>query len=239
MIARDFWRLGGLTIALAVGGALLWGCGEDAVPEDTTCSGDQPIRIVGEVGEVAGGFLRNSESGTLAPTDSVGELTDRRITLDMGEVEFLVAGADEPELRSRRLVFQTNTSDPEGSTLLENLNRRINSGSEEARVLRVVNKPIEEYCDVEEGEICVRFGLDTTSDDELVKDSDPVVHLGLSGTVTIKVLTATRLDALWDVEFGPNVSKFGDTGSGQLTGCFAGQRGNAAAGIEPLDVPGS
>lgn len=238
MIMGDFRRVGGLLIALAVG-AVLWGCGEEAEPEDTTCSGVQPIRIVGDVGEVAGGFLRNSEEGTLAPEAVVGELTDRRVTLDMGDVEFLVAGSDEPELRPRRLVFQTNIADPDGSNLLENLNRRINSGGEDARVLQVVNKPIEEYCDVEAGEICVRFGLDTTSDDELVKESDPVVHEGISGTVTIKTLTATRFDAEWDVEFGPNVSKFGDMGSGQLTGCFAGQRGNAAAGVEPLEVPGS
>jgi len=233
-------------VALALASTLVVACAEEVPEDDTLCSAAQPIRLVGEVGEVDGNFLRNADTpGTLAVEDRcmgvcpVGEMTDRRITLDLGEVEFLVPGSEEPELRSRRLVFQTNISDPDGSNLVENLNRRLNSGEEDANVLRVVEKPAEEYCDVEAGEICVRFGLDTTLDDELVKESDPVVHEGISGTVTVKKLSAVSVALEWDVEFGANVSKFGDTGSGELSGCFDGRRGSPNSGVEPLDVPGS
>jgi hypothetical protein len=222
------------------------GCADEVPPEDTSCSATQPLRLVGEVGEVDGNLVRNADNGGLTPKEecgaapcAVGELTDRRITLDLGEVDFLVPGATVAESRSRRLVFQTNISDPEGSNLVENLNRRLNSGVEDADVLAVVAKDPAEYCDVEAGEICVRFGLDTTLDDELVKESDPVVHEGVSGTVTVKKLSAVSVSLEWDVEFGSNISKFGDTGSGQISGCFDSRRGNPNSGIEPLEVPGS
>ncbi len=215
------------------------GCGEEVVPEDTSCSGGQPLRVIGEAGEIDGTFIRNNTLGTLAVDVPVGEVTDRRITVDMGTVEFLVAGSDEAEERPRLLVLQTNVADPEGSNLLENLNRRLNSGVEGADTLQVVNRDEGEYCDVEQGEICARFGLDNTANRELEKDSDGVVHLGVGGQVRVKTLTSTLIALEWDVEFGPNISKFGDASSGQLEGCLSTQRGNAAAGIEPLEVPGS
>ena len=224
-------------ILILAAATLFAGCGEETEEVDLTCSGGQPIRLSGEVGEVDGNFLRNVDAGNLQVTVPIGELNDKRITLDLGEVDFLVAGAEEPEQRPRILVFQTNIADPEGSNLLENLNRRINSGEEGANELRVVDKDAEAYCDVEAGEICVRFGLDETGNRELAGDN--VIHVGVGGTVKINALSATQVALEWDIDFGPNISKFGDMGSGNLEGCFAGQRGNPMAGLEPIEVPGS
>ncbi len=213
------------------------GCGEDAETDDGSCSNTRSFRTSGEIGGVDAVEVRSADAGTLDRDTPFGSLTDNNITIDMGQVEFAVSGSDEPELRDRVLFFHTNVADPEGSNLKENIGRRFNSGVEDADVLTVV-APADgsTYCDVEEGEICVRFGFDDTGNGELSPGDDGVVHEGIGGTVRVKELASRRIALVWDIEFGPNISRFGDMTDGQMEGCFDAAQGNPVAGATPLEA---
>lgn len=212
MTARHLAPLAALALLLG----LLTGCGEEemADPDAIVCSASQKIKTLGAVGEVDGAFA----SATLE-----GELTPRRVTLGMGEVEYLPAGATEPVMRSRILVFQTNLADPDGRELLINIERRISELGEDGRSFEIVERDIAEYCDVQQGELCARFGLDDSNNRELVEDK--VIFPGVGGTVTFTTLSSTRLAAEWEIDLGANLQNEFDTSSGQLEGCFDAVKG--------------
>ena len=151
-------------------------CGEPEEPADTTsCSELRPIRLGGEVGELSAVFTRANDS--LGVEQDVGQLTSRRITLFLGEVEFTPAGGV-PGMRPRIMTIQTNT---EGQIPLQETidERRRGFGNE----FDVIDKPEDTYCDPTEGELCVRFGLDNTENNELIADT--IIHTGQSGSVVL------------------------------------------------------
>ncbi len=210
------------------------GCGEEEPapdPNAIVCNVSQPTKTIGMVGDVEGDFTL--ASGFTAET-MLGERTDRRLTFNLGEVEFIVPGMD-PEMRPRILVLQTNVADPNGSDLLENLNRFLQDSDD--NTLEVVDVADDEYCDVAEGKICARFGLDNIPDGQL--NQDGVIHKGVGGTVTFDTWTATRVKLHWDIEFGPNISKQFDDSDGELEGCFESSVAPPQGGSEILRPAGS
>ena len=210
------------------------GCGEEGVVEDDeSCSSERVIRVAGLVAAIPGDYERSEDNDNLEPEEPVGELTDQRITIFLDEVEFTLPGG-EPEMRPRIMTIQTNVAGPGSSSLMESLFVRRGSYGDE---FHVVSLPEETYCDPSEGEICVRFGLDNTQNNELV--SDTVIHEGLSGQIWLDELTQGRLTARFDVEFGPNLKNEFDDSSGHLDGCFDVRIGVAVSGATPLEVPGS
>lgn len=219
-------------IALALFAVLaLTACGEAGEDEAdlTTCTELLPIRAEGQVGDVLGNYRRAAVDGNVNPTEAVGEMTSRRITLLMGEVEFTPAGG-EPEMRPRIMTLQTNMEGAQNfQEAISNRNRLFGPDFD------VIDKPVDQYCNPDEGEMCVRFGLDNTLNNELA--SDTVIHTGQSGTVSVKTFTAGRMHLTFDVEFGPNIMNEFDESSGSLEGCFDVRLGAERAGVTPLEVP--
>jgi hypothetical protein len=237
-------------LALCVGVAsLVAACGEplEQVAEQTMCSEFRPVQVIGEVGDILVEHVR--VEATLARDDVVGQLTSRRITILLGEVEYTPAGGS-PEMRPQIMTFQTNI---EGRSPLQEAiaQRRIGFGNE----FDVIDKPDDTYCDPTEGELCVRFGLDNTENNELVSDS--VIHTGQSGKITVDTFTAGRIKMRLDVEFGSNIkNEFDDETcdednpceegdscvaglctAGRLEGCFDVRVGVERSGEVPLEVP--
>jgi len=208
-------RIAAVTVLVLLA-LLAVGCGdeEEADPNAIVCDASQKIKTLGGVGEVDGAFA----GATLE-----GELTPRRISLGMGEVDYLPQGATEPDRRARLLVFQTNLADPGGRELLINIERRISEVGEDGRTFQIVNRDLTTYCDVQAGELCARFGLDDSANGELVEDN--VIHPGVGGSITFTALSATRLAAEWDVDLGANLQNEFDTSSGDLRGCFDAVKG--------------
>ena len=155
--------------------------------------------------------------------------------MELGEVEFTPTGSEETETRPRLLVFSTNISDPNSRSLQTQLDLRIAAVGDEGRTFQIVERDLDELCDVSAGEICARFGLDDTSDGEL--NSDKVVHQGRSGTITFTQLTATTLAAEWSIEFGPNINRAFDESSGSIEGCFTAVVGDGTSDANELVGP--
>ncbi len=220
-------------IALALIAATAFAaCGEAGEEEGdlTTCTELLPVRSEGNVGDLLGTFRRSRVDQNLNHEQPVGELTSRRITLLLGELEFTPAGG-QPEMRPRILTIQTNV---EGSNLklqeaISDRNRLFGPDFD------VIDKPEDQFCDPSEGELCVRFGLDNTENNELI--SDTVIHTGQSGTVKVETFTAGRIHMTFDVEFGPNIKNEFDESSGHLEGCFDVRLGAERGGETPLEVP--
>lgn len=210
--------------------AVLAGCGDTAEDEAgfTDCSELLVLRSEGDVGDILGNYRRSTLDDNLDPEAPVGEMTTRRIALFLGEVEFTPAGGA-PEMRPRLMTIQTNV---EERRLLDELSDRKRLFGPD---FDVIDKPIDQYCDPAQGELCVRFGLDNTANNELVADT--VIHTGVSGTIGVQTVTAGRLRMTFDVDFGPNIQNEFDESGGHLEGCFDARLGDDRAGVVPLDVP--
>ena len=199
-----------LLIGLLALGSLALACGdeEEVDPNAIACSSSKKLKVVGAVGDIDANF----ETGSTIE----GQLTPRRITLDLGEVEYQPVGATEPELRSRIIVLQTNLPDPSGRELLANI--ELSPEQDGERTFNVVSRPLDTYCDVQGGELCVRFGLDQSNNQELVEDN--VIHEGISGTITFTRLNSSSLAANWSIDVGPNIQNEFDMSTGTIEGCF-------------------
>lgn len=221
-----FARLGALVVLSVL---TYGGCGDDETPTDPNaivCNSSQALKSVGEVGEVDGAYATKTLDGLLG---------SREIRLSLGEVDFMPAGTDEIDTRSRLLVFTGNQSSPSGRGLQTMIDLRISELGDDGRTFQIVDRGLNELCDVANGEICVRFGLDDTNNDELREDN--VVHLGKSGTITFTELTATTLSAEWSITFGPNINRAFDDSSGMLDGCFSSVLGQGSADGDALTSP--
>jgi hypothetical protein len=217
---------------LLMAATALGACGEAGEEEGdlTTCTELLPVRSAGDVGDLLGTHRRSRVDQNLNHDELVGELTSRRITLLLGELEFTPAGG-QPEMRPRILTIQTN---------LEGTNLKLQEAISERNRLfgpefEVIDKPEDQFCDPNEGELCVRFGLDNTENNELI--SDTVIHTGQSGTITVEKFSAGRIHLSFDVEFGPNIKNEFDESSGHLEGCFDARVGAERGGVFPLEVP--
>lgn len=221
------------TMMAALG--VMGGCGEDEFVDDGSCGSERAVRTTGGVDDLDGAFVRSEDAGNLARSEPVGELATGHLTLPLGEAEFTVAGSEESEVRPRVLFFHTNAQ--ADASFFELLGRRLNSDAEEANELEVVAPTGEDFlCDIPNGQICVRFGFDDTENGELTPESDGVVHDAVGGTVRIVALNANRIDLSWDLELGPNLSRFGDASSGELEGCFASTIGITQGSVQVLNV---
>ena len=220
-----------LAVPVLAVGVLLSACGEDAqqAQDTTACSEFRPLSVTGEIGELAVNSVRLS-GDNLRPEEDVGELTSRRITIFLGDVEYTPPGGT-PDLRPQILTLQTNV---EGRRPLQESidERRRGFGNE----FDVIDKPLDTFCDPEEGELCVRFGLDAAENNEL-NDGDNPIHTGQSGTVTFETFTAGRIKVLLDVAFGSNIENEFDESEGRLQGCFDVRVGVDGGDRTALEVP--
>ncbi len=185
-------------------------CGDEeaAEPDTIACSASQRLETRGGVGDVPGDLTQKTLSGLL---------TARRIAIDMGEVTFTPQGASEPVTRPRVLTFQTNTANPEGRELLEVLGLRADQSDGDLS-FQIVNQPDGAFCDVNNGQLCARFGLEDTPNRELTDDN--IIHPATSGTLTFTQVSSTVLAASWDLDLGPNLANEFDESTGNLQGCF-------------------
>lgn len=219
-----------------------WGCGEDESedPNAIVCGSGQPFKQIGVIAEPDG---QESLSGEVAAEAGMleGQLTTREIVFRLGDVEFTPAGSDTPETRPLVLSFNTNVGDPMGRDLLTNISLRIDSLGDQGRTFQLVSPGDDEtyfetYCDVANGQLCARYGLDDTSDGE-VSGVDKVIHLAQGGTVTFTTVTSTSLEAEWNIDFGPNVSRAFDESGGVLEGCFSAIIGQGTSEGNALTSP--
>lgn len=209
-------------------------CGdEDNDDEGIVCRASKPVVNKGTVGDYTATYTRSSEKGNLNAEMEVGERNGQRVVVLLDEFPNPIA---EDEMVPMLISFQTNVTDPNGSNISENILRRIDSSG--STTFQVVQKAHDEYCNVGDGEICVRVSIDET-DTRNLSDENRVVFEGISGTVTFSTWNSNTLAAEWDVEFGPLLSS-GETGSqGSLQGCFEASTSFISGGIEKIRVPGS
>ncbi|MBA2662840.1 MAG: hypothetical protein H0U74_11125 [Bradymonadaceae bacterium] len=75
-------------------------------------------------------------------------------------------------------------------------------------------------CGISKGTICVQVGLDTNGDG-LILNNDDAAYNASSGQVTIRSIqnVGQRINLSWDVRLGANILAFGDTSTGNFTGC--------------------
>ncbi|MFU8806642.1 MAG: hypothetical protein ACNA8W_22730, partial [Bradymonadaceae bacterium] len=75
-------------------------------------------------------------------------------------------------------------------------------------------------CGLQNGNVCVQLGFDTTGD-ELILDDDDGAYNGISGTVTIKNINhiGRKLHFTWNLEVGSNILAFQDQSFGRFKGC--------------------
>ncbi|MEL6181130.1 MAG: hypothetical protein AAFS10_19395 [Myxococcota bacterium] len=214
---------------------LVWSCGDDSSdPNAIVCNSGQPFKQLGQVGDVDGNITAGS--GMLD-----GNLSARQIAFNLGEVEFTPSGSDTSEIRTLVLSFNTNTGDdPVGRDLFTNISLRIEQMGDAGRTFELVSYDpetyFETYCDPANGQLCARFGLDDTGDEEL-DNIDNVIHLAQSGTITFTEVTATSMAAEWSITFGPNISRAFDTSSGLLEGCFSAIIQSSTGGGRALSAP--
>lgn len=189
---------------------LLAACGDEetAEPDTIACSASQRLEARGGVGDVPGDLTQSTLSGLLAV---------RRIAIDMGEVTFTPQGASEPVTRPRVLTFQTNTANPDGRDLFGSISRLADQ-SDGDLTFEIVNQPDGTFCDVNNGELCARFGLEDTPNRELTDDN--IIHPATSGTLIFTQVSSTVLAASWDLDLGPNLANEFDESTGNLQGCF-------------------
>lgn len=207
--------------------ALLSACGdEETAPSAIECNPTLPVYAEGNLGGLAVNYQRSEQANNLNPAAPVGERSSRRIAVLMGELT--PEGEDAP--LPLILSLQTNTVDPGGSNLAENVLRRLDEGDG----LEVVEKPLDQYCDPEAGQLCARVGLDDTQAFGLT-DEAPLVHPATEGEITIQAWTSTRVTLTWDLTLGPALKGGGDEG-GALKGCLDAQIGLTQDGVDPLRV---
>lgn len=216
------WK-GGAAALLAAVALLAAGCGdEEPKGASISCGPARPVQILGSWQGRDISYTRSEEEGNLAPESAVGNRAERHVVVDLGMIP---VDPEDPSSEQMPLILslQTNAQATNGSPLAENLGRYL----DESDTLAVVNKEPDAYCDVNQGEICVWVGLDTTGGRQLLGQNGGQVQRATGGEVIVNRWSSTQVKLGWELEL-----EDGQT----LRGCVDAALGLTANGVQPLRV---